>query len=217
MGYDTCVEALDDCLSLVSSWIDSATHSPKTFACLNPHSIQVAKSDAHFQYALESADLLIPDGSGIDLIDELNKKQANTMCVVTSIFDDDQHLFAALRAGAKGYVLKDQTQEELATMLKGIIDGKPPLSPAIARRLLNFFTPEMPHVDESQKLTAREQEVLTLISKGYTIAKVGELLGITHNTTASYVKIIYRKLNVNSRAEATLEATRLGIVTPMSR
>jgi len=196
--------------TLLAVYPDIAIHCVSTLALAREH---IATNEPD----IALVDIGLPDGSGIDLIDELNKKQANTMCVVTSIFDDDQHLFAALRAGAKGYVLKDQTQEELATMLKGIIDGKPPLSPAIARRLLNFFTPEMPHVDESQKLTAREQEVLTLISKGYTIAKVGELLGITHNTTASYVKIIYRKLNVNSRAEATLEATRLGIVTPMSR
>jgi len=160
-------------------------------------------------------DIGLPDGSGIDLIDELNQQHAPTVCIVTSVFDDDHHLFAALRAGAKGYVLKDQTQQELAQMLNGIISGRPPLSPAIARRLLNFFAPAATPVTVAmEKLTEREIEVLTLISKGYTIAKVGELLGITRNTTAGYVKIIYRKLNVNSRAEATLEATRLGIVNP---
>lgn len=159
-------------------------------------------------------DIGLPDGSGISLIDELNRSSADTVCIVTSVFDDDLHLFSALRAGAKGYVLKDQTQHELATMLSGIISGKPPLSPAIARRLLDYFQPEIQ--DNGEKLTPREQEVLTLIAKGYTISKVGEMLGITRNTTAGYVKTLYRKLNVNSRAEATLEATRRGMVSPDS-
>lgn len=164
---------------------------------------------------LALVDIGLPDGSGISFIDTLNQRNAKTLCVVTSVFDDDQHLFAALRAGAKGYVLKDQSQADLAQMLQGIIAGQPPLSPAIARRLLDFFQPEQTAVDEEQ-LTKREQEVLTLIAKGYTLAKVGDMLGISRNTTAGYVKTLYRKLNVNSRAEATLAATRRGIVNPNS-
>ena len=132
------------------------------------------------------------------------------------MFDDDQHLFSALRAGAKGYVLKDQPQDDLAKMLKGIIDGQPPLSAPIARRLLDFFQPEQTVDADEEKLTNREQEVLTLIAKGYTLAKVGEMLGISRNTTAGYVKTLYRKLNVSSRAEATLAATRRGMVNPNS-
>ena len=163
---------------------------------------------------LALVDIGLPDGSGIDLIDKLNRNNASTLCVVTSVFDDDQHLFAALRAGAKGYVLKDQSKQELAQMLQGIIDGQPPLSPQIARRLIDFFTPPETPKNQTEKLTEREREVLTLIAKGYTIAKVGEMLGITRNTAAGYVKIVYRKLNVNSRAEATLEAARMGIVQP---
>ena len=168
---------------------------------------------AHHEPDLALVDIGLPDGSGIDLIDELNRRNAETVCIVTSVFDDDQHLFAALRAGAKGYVLKDQSKQELAEMLKGIIGGQPLLSPAIARRLIDFFQPETNTPTLSENLTGREEEVLTLISKGYTVAKVAEMLGITRNTTAGYVKIIYRKLNVSSRAEATLEATRLGIVS----
>ena len=163
---------------------------------------------------LALVDIGLPDGSGIDLIDKLNRNNASTLCVVTSVFDDDQHLFAALRAGAKGYVLKDQSKQELAQMLHGLIDGQPPLSPQIARRLIDFFTPPETPKNQTEKLTEREREVLTLIAKGYTIAKVGEMLGITRNTAAGYVKIVYRKLNVNSRAEATLEAARMGIVQP---
>lgn len=156
-------------------------------------------------------DIGLPDGSGIDLINELNREHPQVMSIVTSVFDDDTHLFAALGAGASGYLLKDQSRDDLTNMLQRIAEGQPPLSPAIARRLLGFFGPKE-IVDETH-LTSRERDVLALIAKGYTTAKVAEYLNITRNTASGYVKIIYRKLNISSRAEAALEASRRGIVS----
>jgi DNA-binding CsgD family transcriptional regulator len=95
----------------------------------------------------------------------------------------------------------------------GIHAGQPPLSPSIARKLLQVFQePRQMAQDAEAQLTSREREVLTLIAKGYTVGRVAELLGITRNTAAGYVKSIYRKLNVSSRAEATLAATRHGLI-----
>lgn len=156
-------------------------------------------------------DIGLPDGSGIDLIGELNRDYPHVMSIVTSVFDDDTHLFAALGAGASGYLLKDQSRYDLTEMLQRIAQGQPPLSPAIARRLLGFFGPKEA-VDDTH-LTSRERDVLALIAKGYTTAKVGEYLNITRNTASGYVKVIYRKLNISSRAEAALEASRRGIVS----
>lgn len=157
-------------------------------------------------------DIGLPDGSGIDLIAQLNREQPQVMSVVTSVFDDDTHIFAALGAGASGYLLKDGSCEDLTAMLQRIVEGQPPLSPAIARRLLGFFGPRDVVEDETH-LTSRERDVLALIAKGYTTAKVADLLGITRNTASGYVKVIYRKLNISSRAEAALEASRRGIVS----
>ncbi|MCC5873294.1 MAG: response regulator transcription factor [Gammaproteobacteria bacterium] len=158
-------------------------------------------------------DLGLPDGSGTDLITQLRASDPNVVTVVTTIFDDDSHLFGALKAGADGYVLKDQSRGQLVDMLAGIHAGQPPLSPSIARKLLQVFQePKATAPDPEAQLTAREQEVLTLIAKGYTVVRVAELLGITRNTAAGYVKSIYRKLNVSSRAEATLAATRQGLI-----
>ena len=157
-------------------------------------------------------DIGLPDGSGIDLIDELNRQHPDVLSVVTSVFDDDTHLFAALGAGASGYLLKDQSREDLTGMLQRIAEGQPPLSPAIARRLLGFFGPREDR--DATRLTARERDVLGLIAKGYTTAKVAEFLNITRNTASGYVKQIYSKLNISSRAEAALEASRRGIVSP---
>lgn len=159
---------------------------------------------------LALVDLGLPDGNGVDFIAELNYRAARTICVVASIFDDDQHIFPALRAGAQGYLLKDQGQEAITELLQGIIAGRPPLSPAVARKLLSHFrvAPEL----ATSMLTERETEVLRLIARGFTSAEVARLLGISANTVPSYVKEIYRKLNVASRAEAALTARNLGLV-----
>lgn len=158
-------------------------------------------------------DLGLPDGSGTDLITELRARDPGVVTVVTTIFDDDSHLFGALKVGADGYVLKDQSRGQLVDMLAGIHAGQPPLSPSIARKLLQVFQePKQSAAHPETQLTSREQEVLTLIAKGYTVGRVAELLGITRNTAAGYVKSIYRKLNVSSRAEATLAATRQGLI-----
>lgn len=158
-------------------------------------------------------DLNLPDGSGVSLIGELQRLSPDIVTIVATIYDDDQHVFPALRAGAHGYLLKEQSRETLARLLTGIVNGEPPLSPSIARRMLRFFSPQPEPVDDAA-LSPREEEVLRLIAKGYTLSVVAELLGITRHTVAGYVKTLYRKLNVSSRAEATLEATRRGIVNP---
>lgn len=159
-------------------------------------------------------DLGLPDGSGVQLIEALRAKAAPTLCVVATVFDDDAHLFPALRAGAEGYVLKDQSHEALAEMLRGIAAGQPPLSPSIARRLLRHFQPApAAAVDEAEALTGRETDVLRLIAKGLTVGEAAGLLDLSRHTVAGYLKTIYRKLSVNSRAEAALEATRRGLVT----
>jgi len=152
----------------------------------------------------------LPDGSGLEVIRRIAETAPETVVVVSSVFADDEHVFPALRAGARGYVLKDQSTEDLVPLLRGIVSGQPPLSPAITRRLLSFFGPAEPNADT---LTPREVEVLTLIAKGLANAKVAAVLGISPHTASGYVKEIYRKLSVSSRAEATLEAARRGIVS----
>mgnify|MGYP000961762864 CR=1 FL=1 len=163
---------------------------------------------------LALVDLGLPDGSGVRLIEHLHP--LGTLCVVATVFDDDAHLFPALHAGAQGYVLKDRTPEDLADMLRRIADGQPPLSPSIARRLLRHFQP-LPVAAEAvdaPALTPRETEVLRLIAKGLSVAEAADLLALSRHTVAGYLKDIYRKLSVGSRAEATLEAMRRGLIAP---
>jgi DNA-binding NarL/FixJ family response regulator len=155
-------------------------------------------------------DLSLPDGSGLKVIEWFNRHSPETICVIASIFDDDKHIFPALRAGAHGYLLKDQPQLAIVQALNGIMTGQPPLSPAIARKLLNHF--HAPQTSPQDALTEREKEVLSIIAKGMTMAETAKMLGLTRHTIAGYVKDIYRKLNISSRAEAALSAQRMGLI-----
>ncbi len=160
-------------------------------------------------------DLGLPDGNGTDLVRALKARAPNAFAVVATMFDDDAHLFPALRAGAQGYVLKDETEAELVRLLLGIANGQPPLSASIARRVLMHFaaiTPKMAPAIAVEHLTERESDTLKLIAKGFNVPKIAELLGISKHTVAGYVRDVYRKLSVSSRAEATMAAAQRGLV-----
>jgi DNA-binding NarL/FixJ family response regulator len=158
-------------------------------------------------------DLDLPDGSGIAAIAALRRRSPGAMVVVTTIFDDDAHVFPAMQAGAQGYLLKEQPREQFIAGLQGILRGDPPLSPAIARRMIAHFNSAMlPGADPGVVLTARETEVLRLVAKGFTLQEIAGHLGLSRHTVVDHVKSLYRKLNVSSRAEAALEATRRGLV-----
>jgi DNA-binding NarL/FixJ family response regulator len=159
-------------------------------------------------------DIGLPDGDGTELLTS-GAIAATSMVVVTTIFSDDQHLFAALRAGAQGYLLKDDPEPVFNASLLGIVAGQPPLSAAMARRMMESFRDQP--TAATTTLTPREREVLALVARGHSIRRTSETLGLTHNTTAGYLKNIYQKLHVNSRAGATLEAVRLGLVQSADR
>lgn len=162
-------------------------------------------------------DIGLPDGSGIDLIRELTHTHQTVSCIVTTIYDDDHHLFEAIAAGAQGYLLKDQHPDTLIQYLHRIDRGEPPLSPSIARRMLQHFlrmqpltiAPGEPAIDI---LTARETDVLRLLGRGLRINEAARVLGLKPHTVAGYVKNVYRKLNISSRAEAAIEALRRGLI-----
>lgn len=156
-------------------------------------------------------DLKLPDGDGIELLREIKGSGNPLPCIVTTIYDDDRHLFPALTAGADGYLLKDHDQEDLANELQRILVGQPPLSPGIARRVLSSFTPSTEPLVEP--LTPRQLQVLRMIAQGRSIQQVADELSISYHTAASHIRGIYQRLGVTSRAEATARAIKLGLDT----
>ncbi len=190
-------------------------------------------------FKLILVDLELPDGNGMEFLTELAGSPA--IKIVTTLYSDDDHLFPALQCGADGYLLKEDRFEVLVEELQRIVRGQPPLSPAIARRLLSHFRPAsgdsgpMPLTSgfgtlsahapfttsrsvaldpppEWERLTPRESEVLTYLSKGFTIKEIANLMGIKWFTVNDHIKSIYKKLNVSSRAEAAVLASKQGLV-----
>lgn len=179
--------------------------------------VQAKLALAEESFSLALLDISLPDGNGIELIPLIKETQPGCKIVMCTIFDDDAHLFEALRAGAQGYLLKEHPLQELIEQLQQILSDRPPLSPLIANRILEHFhqvdeIENTPAEEEGYHLTGREREVLTLVAKGLTRKEVADLLNISAYTVADYIKNIYRKLKVSSRAEATLEALRMGLI-----
>ena len=169
------------------------------------------------KFDLALVDLGLPDGSGVDVVGALREHQPESQSVVVTIHDGDEHLFPALQAGAFGYILKEQPRELIIEQLHRISSGEPPLSPSIARRVMAYFAdkskPQPPSAVTMPivSLTERETEVLLRVAKGFTLPEIAVQLTLSRHTIADYVKQIYRKLNVSSRAEAALEAQRMGL------
>ena len=166
------------------------------------------------KFDLALIDLGLPDGSGVAVVEKLRDTQSECQSVIVTIHDDDDHLFPALQAGAFGYILKEQARELIIEQLQRMAQGEPPLSPSIARKVIAYFAAQAkPQADLllHVSLTERESEVLLRVAKGFTLPEIGVQLGLSRHTIADYVKQIYRKLNVSSRAEAALEAQRLGL------
>jgi len=186
-------------------------------------------------FKLLLVDLELPDGNGMELLRELAQYPATK--IVTTLYSDDDHLFPALQCGADGYLLKEDRFEVLVEELQKIVRGQPPLSPAIARRLLTHFRfggpantgasdaafssasafqtsrpTQLEKPLDHERLTPRESEVLTYLSKGFTIKEIASLMGIKWFTVNDHIKSIYKKLNVSSRAEAAVLATKQGLV-----
>lgn len=194
---------------------------------------QARERMAEYAYGLALVDWGLPDGNSEELISELVAARPGAAVIVATIHDNDAHVFPALRAGATGYILKSQPSAVVVSQLQRIRLGEPALSPSIALRMLQHFrdmpdeylnqkasswpplTPSgpVPLEPPQRQLTEREVDVLRLIGKGYKVPEAAGLLGISAHTVTSYVRDIYRKLGISSRAEAAVEAARRGLVS----
>lgn len=162
------------------------------------------------QFDLFLVDLNLPDGNGHEALSYAKALYPDLICVVTTIYSDDSHLFPALRAGSSGYILKDDSKKTIANMLSNIEKNIPAISSEVAQRILSYFH-EPTLLTEQSGLTEREQETLSLIARGLSVKDCAAMMEISHHTVSGYVKEIYRKLGVSSRAELTGEAMRMGI------
>lgn len=170
------------------------------------------------------ADLGLPDGSGIDVIRHAADKLPGCDILVVTMFGDDRHIIDSIAAGATGYLMKDALPENIVGAIHEVHAGGSPITPGIARRLLQCFhvctgdplpvsqVPSEPVNPSESPLTERESDILRLVAKGLNFETIGEILEISPHTVVTHVKRIYRKLAVHSRGEAVYEARVLGLL-----
>lgn len=173
--------------------------------------VREVESRGQGDWDMALVDLGLPDGSGLDVIRRLQSLSPQMTCIVSTVLGDDAHIVAALSAGAQGYILKGQPEAVVRRQLVQLQHGVPALSPTIARRIMEHFQRTGPVDSDAETLSARETEVLVLLSKGLRNAEAAQTLGLAESTIATHVKSIYRKLGISSRAEAALHATRMGL------
>lgn len=160
-------------------------------------------------------DLGLPDGSGIEVIKAVSGADWTCEALVVSIFGDEARVIDALRAGARGYVLKSGSLATIGKDVLSVIEGGSPISPQIARHLLAMVNAGTAGASEGAPqidLTNRETEILNAVAKGYKRREIGEKLGISTGTVGNHINNIYQKLNVNSNTEAIARATRMGLL-----
>jgi len=163
-------------------------------------------------------DLGLPDGNGKQLIKQVAEHHTDTEIMVVSRFGDENSVVEAIKAGAGGYLLKDETAENIADSIHQLLQGGSPISPAIARHILDYFknneiVESNNEVVQVALLTPKEKMVLQHISRGYSNKEIARSLEISPHTVASHIKQIYRKLAVHSRNEAVFEGCRMGQLT----
>lgn len=164
-------------------------------------------------------DLGLPDGDGTALIAEAAHSLPDCEAMVVTMFGDEAHVLAAIEAGATGYLLKDASPAEIVGQLRVLRAGGSPISAVIARQMLRrsaAWAQAQRHAtgpaDGDASLSPREREVLALCAKGYSYEEIAPLLAVSRHTVTTFVKRIYRKLQVHSRTEAVYEARRMGLL-----
>lgn len=154
-------------------------------------------------------DIDMPGMTGIDAVRKIRRTNSVPIIMLT-VFDDNKHVFDAIRAGATGYLLKKDISKRLFTAIEEVLDGGAPMSPSIARMVIASM--HQTSRDNVYQLTPREKEILSLLSKGESYKRIADQLVISIDTVRTHIKKIYEKLHVHSQTEAVSKAIHEGLV-----
>lgn len=217
--------------------LETALDRKDVVECASFSEAERAIDDGTFDIAV--LDLGLPDGNGEELIRLIVERCPNCYVVVSSIHDDSNRLIRALSLGARGYLLKEQSEPDLIDAISGIPYGRPPLSPPLIRKVLEYLrqsrrdrddviAPRRPAVGGAKQsegvtrrngvaaanvsLTAREAEILALLARGFSRPDIAGILDVSKHTVATHVSNIYGKLNISSRSEAAVAARELNLI-----
>jgi DNA-binding NarL/FixJ family response regulator len=161
------------------------------------------------QPAVVLMDINLPGMNGVECVRRLKAALPETQFVMLTVYEDADHIFNALAAGATGYLLKQTPRNELLAALQEVNRGGSPMASNIARRVVQSFQQTRPLASGADELSTREQEVLDLLARGYLYKEIAESLNISVATVNTYIRRVYEKLHVRSRAQAVAKYARL--------
>lgn len=148
---------------------------------------------------------------GLTFIQSVKKKAPKAIPVIVSQCNEADVVYSAFKQGAMGYLLKTQNQSDLIAKLRGIVQGEPPLSPYIEKLMIDYIScNNQPEVDFN--LSHRDEEILVLLSRGFSRQDMAKMLNLSPHTVAYYIKELYHKMGVHSRAEAAVAACQIGLI-----
>jgi DNA-binding NarL/FixJ family response regulator len=147
-------------------------------------------------------DINLPGINGVECVRRLKQLLPATLAVMLTAYEDTENIFNALAAGAAGYLLKRAPRAELLEAIREVRGGGSPMTPHIARLVVQSFQKTAPSAPPTENLSAREQEVLDCLSQGFLYKEIAEKLGISYETVHTYIRRIYEKLQVRTRTEA---------------
>jgi DNA-binding NarL/FixJ family response regulator len=156
-------------------------------------------------------DLQMPEVNGIEATRRILRENPNIRVLVVTLFEDDDSVFMALRSGARGYVLKDADEEEMVLSIRAVGRGEAIFSPAVATRVLAYFSKPAAQPQVFPTLTDREREILNLIARGHPNPSIAKQLSLSTKTVGNYVSNIFTKLQVADRAQAIIRAREAGL------
>lgn len=190
---------------MVRDWLNAS----KGFFCSGTH----ASAESAFRnLANEMPDVVLmdinlPGISGVECVRQMKPILSHSQFIMVTVYEDTQHLFDALSAGASGYLLKKSIKEELLDSIRSVIEGGSPMTGSIARKVVQFFhTPFVADIQD-YKLSPRENEILGLLAKGFLYKEISDQLCISIATVNCHIRNIYEKMHVRSRAQAVAKYT----------
>ena len=150
-------------------------------------------------------DINLPGMSGVECVRRLHVLAPQVRVIMLTVYENTENIYAALKAGASGYILKRTAPTKLLEAIQDVVDGGAPMSSAIARKVVQSFQEAAPAGGKLENLSSREQEVLDMLAKGYLYKEISDQLHLGLGTIKTYVRRIYEKLHVQSRTEAVIK------------
>ncbi|HWC59900.1 MAG TPA: response regulator transcription factor [Verrucomicrobiae bacterium] len=186
------------------------------FKCVGQHASveQALERLANEKPSVVLMDINLPGLSGIEGVRRLKPLLPNTQFLMLTVYEDTDHVFDALAAGATGYLLKQTPRGELLASIRDVFAGGSPMTSNIARRVVQAFYREEATTPSSAKLSTREREVLELLARGYLYKEIMDMLNVSRGTLNTYVRRVYEKLHVRSRAQAVAKFSHFSLNHP---